>query len=184
MEEKIVAKGTSSKINIFTILSGIAAAVFYFIGFDMKSSGDSNTALWFAIALALTLVTLLVFWAMSFCEIVVTDKRIYGKVAFGKRVDLPMDSVSAVAVTSLVTQGVSVSTSSGRITFYYLSNRDDISSTIRELLIARQDKPQTTIKQEIVQSDAAELQRFKELLDSGVITQEEFDAKKKQLLGL
>ena len=31
---------------------------------------------------------------------------------------------------------------------------------------------------------ADELKRYKELLDSGVITQEEFDAKKKQLLGL
>ncbi len=30
----------------------------------------------------------------------------------------------------------------------------------------------------------AELAKFKELLDMGVITQEEFDAKKKQLLGL
>lgn len=30
----------------------------------------------------------------------------------------------------------------------------------------------------------AEIQRFKELLDQGVITQEEFDAKKRQLLGL
>ena len=29
-----------------------------------------------------------------------------------------------------------------------------------------------------------ELQKYKQLLDSGVITQEEFDAKKKQLLGL
>lgn len=33
-------------------------------------------------------------------------------------------------------------------------------------------------------SAADELKKFKELLDSGVITQEEFDAKKKQLLGL
>jgi predicted Zn-dependent peptidase len=33
-------------------------------------------------------------------------------------------------------------------------------------------------------STADELKKFKELLDSGVITQEEFDAKKKQLLGL
>ncbi len=33
-------------------------------------------------------------------------------------------------------------------------------------------------------SNADELKKFKELLDSGVITQEEFDAKKKQLLGL
>lgn len=33
-------------------------------------------------------------------------------------------------------------------------------------------------------SAADEIKKFKELLDSGVITQEEFDAKKKQLLGL
>lgn len=33
-------------------------------------------------------------------------------------------------------------------------------------------------------SAADELKKFKELLDSGVITQDEFDAKKKQLLGL
>lgn len=33
-------------------------------------------------------------------------------------------------------------------------------------------------------STADELKKFKELLDSGIITQEEFDAKKKQLLGI
>ncbi len=33
-------------------------------------------------------------------------------------------------------------------------------------------------------SAADELKKFKELLDAGVITQEEFDAKKKQLLGI
>lgn len=33
-------------------------------------------------------------------------------------------------------------------------------------------------------SVADELKKYKELLDSGIITQEEFDAKKKQLLGL
>ncbi len=48
---------------------------------------------------------------------------------------------------------------------------DNESSTQKET-------PQTSI------SSADELKKFKELLDSGVITQEEFDAKKKQLLGL
>ena len=40
--------------------------------------------------------------------------------------------------------------------------------------------------QQVVQtlSPADELLKYKQLLDSGVITQEEFDAKKKQLLGL
>ena len=33
-------------------------------------------------------------------------------------------------------------------------------------------------------SSAAQIKEFKELLDDGIITQEEFDAKKKQLLGL
>ena len=40
----------------------------------------------------------------------------------------------------------------------------------------------TTVVQEA--SAADEIKKFKELLDNGVITQEEFDAKKKQLLGL
>ena len=33
-------------------------------------------------------------------------------------------------------------------------------------------------------SNADELKKYKDLLDSGVITQEEFDEKKKQLLGI
>ncbi len=40
----------------------------------------------------------------------------------------------------------------------------------------------TVVSQQL--STADELKKFKELLDMGVITQEEFDAKKKQLLGL
>lgn len=42
------------------------------------------------------------------------------------------------------------------------------------------------IKTNVVQanSNADELKKYKDLLDSGVITQEEFEAKKKQLLGL
>lgn len=43
------------------------------------------------------------------------------------------------------------------------------------------NSPATVIQQT---SSADELKKFKELLDMGVITQEEFDAKKKQLLGL
>ena len=52
------------------------------------------------------------------------------------------------------------------------------------------DEEWETIKAEPAQettkelSAADEILKFKNLLDSGVITQEEFDAKKKQLLGL
>lgn len=52
-----------------------------------------------------------------------------------------------------------------------------------DFLIEQQlaNKPQASAS---AVSSADELKKFKELLDSGVITQEEFDAKKKQLLGL
>ena len=42
--------------------------------------------------------------------------------------------------------------------------------------------PQTTVIEQV--SAADEIKKFKELLDMGIITQEEFEAKKKQLLGL
>ncbi len=61
----------------------------------------------------------------------------------------------------------------------------ETAKKIKEYLddkIANKNSGGTTVVQQT--SAADELKKFKELLDSGVITQEEFDAKKKQLLGL
>lgn len=127
---------------------------------------------------------LIYLWLRSY-ELTVTDKRIFGKVAWGKRVDLPADSVSATA-TSRFLKGVSVSTSSGRISFRMLKNADAIYQVISNLLIERQQakvNPVTVI--ETPKDDVTEqLKKFKELQDLGVITQEEFDTKKKQLLNM
>ncbi len=127
---------------------------------------------------------LIYFWLRSY-ELTVTDKRIFGKVAWGKRVDLPVDSVSATEMIRFL-KGVSVSTSSGRISFRVLKNADAIYQVISNLLIERQqEKSKPTPMAEAPKSDEADqLKKYKELFDSGVITQEEFEAKKMQLLGL
>ena len=127
---------------------------------------------------------LIYLWLRSY-ELTVTDKRIYGKVAFGNRVDLPVDSVSATA-TIRILKGVSVSTSSGRISFLVIKNSDEIYQVVNNLLIERQqNKVSATVETTAPKSDEADqIKKYKELLDSGIITQEEFDAKKKQLLGL
>lgn len=127
---------------------------------------------------------LIYLWLRSY-ELTVTDKRIYGKVAWGKRVDLPVDSVSAIA-TIRVLKGVSVSTSSGRISFCVIKNADEIYKVMNNLLIERQqEKVNATVAAAAPKSDETDqLKKYKDLLDGGVITQEEFDAKKKQLLGL
>ena len=92
--------------------------------------------------------------------------------------------ISAVGTSAF--KGIAVATSSGKIKFLGISNQEEVHKAITDLLMERQynPKPTTQIKQEIQQSNADELKKFKELLDSGIITQEEFDAKKKQLLGL
>ena len=58
-----------------------------------------------------------------------------------------------------------------------------IQSFIDDYQTAAAPKVQT-VNNIVTKSLAEELKAFKELLDMGVITQEEFDAKKKQLLGL
>lgn len=119
-------------------------------------------------------------------SITVTDKRVYGTAAWGKRVDLPLDKISAVATS--FGHGIAVATSSGSIRFKAITNNAEVHAAISKLLMERQEKAPAASEQKSTvaasQSNADELKKFKELLDSGVITQEEFDAKKKQLLGI
>lgn len=130
-----------------------------------------------------TIVFAILYFSLRNTELVVTDKRISGKAANGKRVDLPLDSISAIALSFM--KGIAFATSSGRIKFKLIKNRDAIYDTVSKLLIERQNKTQPISVQmeRSVTSNAAELKEYKELLDSGVITEEEFNAKKKQLLG-
>ncbi len=59
-----------------------------------------------------------------------------------------------------------------------------IDKRIGESRNARNASTQSTTVVHQAASAADELKKFKDLLDMGIITQEEFDAKKKQLLGL
>lgn len=129
------------------------------------------------------LLILLVLFLLSKTKLEVTDKHVYGRTFFGKRVDLPIDAISAVGAGAF--KRLTIATSSGRISFSFLKNRDEIQKCIIDLLIDRQQKTKPAVVETVpAASNADELKKYKELLDSGIISQEEFDAKKKQLLGL
>lgn len=136
------------------------------------------------IAVGFLLLGIIAYYAVSKIELFVTDKRVYGRAAFGKQVDLPLDSVSSVKLCSF--RGIAIGTSSGLNSFWRIENRDEIYTVLCNLLIERQNKVADTpvIRQEVSQVNIDELKKFKELLDSGIITQEDFDTKKKQLLDL
>ena len=115
-------------------------------------------------------------------QITITNKRVYGKTYFGRSVDLPMDSISAVGSSWL--KGIAVSTSSGKVSFLFIEHSKEIHDLLRQLLIDRQDQKNRSQNAGTFVNNADELKKYKELLDDGVITQEEFETKKKQLLNM
>ncbi len=82
------------------------------------------------------LIAVIYYGIMSKMEIIVTNKRVYGKTAFGKRVDLPIDSISVVGTSFL--KGIDVGTSSGKIKFKGIKNYMEIHKVIIKLLNERQ----------------------------------------------
>ena len=199
MEEKVLVnskRGMITKIiSLAIIIVGIVALALiwmiktsnvYFYQRMVEHGEWYVTFLSFAAMTVLPAIVIaaILFFATSTCSMTITDKRVYGKTSFGKRVDLPLDSISAVATGMF--KGLTVATSSGKIQFFDIANQAEMYEILNTLLVERQTKEKsnatTTIHQEVSQAD--ELKKFKDLFDSGVITQEEFDAKKKQLLGL
>ena len=126
-------------------------------------------------------LAVLSYFIYSKSELTVTNKRVFGHAIFGKRVDLPLDSISAFGTS--IMKGIEISTASGVIRFKNIKNNKEIHNELSKLIIDRQKKEQiNTNTQKTCYGIADELKEFKELLDSGIITQEEFETKKKQLL--
>lgn len=183
MEEKVLAKGIFNKnFGKYCVFSLIGMFAFICL------AGFTGAFALMAPGMILGICFYIFLFLFLFCskvEMTVTDKRIFGKAIFKRRVDLPLDKISSV--DTCMFNGIGVATSSGRMKFLFCKNRDEVFDVISKLLFERQNqqKPnETIIKQETSQSNADELKKFKDLLDGGVITQEEFDQKKKQLLGL
>ena len=153
-----------------------------FVSYWVEAPGNSIILV---VTAALVLIGIILHLAFGKNSMVVTNRRVYGCSLFGKRVDIPNDSISAISITGIL-KGVVVASSSGKIGFYLIKNANEIYTEINQILIQRQGDRQklTEEKQETVQSNADELRKYKELLDMGAITQDEFDAKKKQLLEL
>lgn len=116
-------------------------------------------------------------------ELTVTDKRVYGIAEFGKRVDIPLDSISAVASSWFLSR-IIIASSSGKIAFARIGDRELAYETINKLLVERQNNNSNTVIQQVNNSNADELRKYKQLFEDGIVTQDEYEAKKKQLLNL
>ena len=116
-------------------------------------------------------------------EITVTNEAISGKLPHGKEVHIPLNQITAINRSSF--NGVSITSIGNVSNFHCIENREEVMKAISYLLAnPQQSSMQPTQSASANGSEAEQLKRLKDLLDSGVLTQEEFDAKKKQILGL
>lgn len=136
--------------------------------------------------LLISLITLLFYVGLSRCELLITEKNVTGKTLFGKQVVLPIYMISSYSIRRFLS-AVIISTASGVTKFALIGNYAEIGNVLSQKINERQENTahQTTVSTPVPQPSAMdELKKLKDLFDAGIITQEEFDAKKKQLLGL
>ena len=193
MDEKVLAQyrvGEDANFKkilwlpYIVVVFGVLCAMLGFVGMDASEVAPLLVGYGIFVAV-IGIVLVIVFTYISKTSITVTTKRVYGHAKWDD-IDLPMDSISAVAKRTQKKNGVlMLSTSSGKISFgfYTLAKLDEVHQAVSQLISERQNnKGNVTVVNNA--SNADELKKYKDLLDAGIITQEEFDAKKKQLLGL
>ena len=140
-------------------------------------------ALLMEIGAVLLVVLLIIQLWIGRSSIIVSNKRISGRGTFGHRVDLAMADVTGATTAAFHSVRVSVNSVNNKtnhIKFWLMKNNKDICGEISKLLTEDGTKNTALPNAELTKFD--ELKKYSELFDMGVITQEEFEEKKKQLM--
>lgn len=193
----IVCFGIAAFISILLAIPQNKTVYSYYFGsYEIRIVGwahifhfDSDYIMyfiWFVLAslcLITSIVLGIIYLANKNCELQITETSVKGKTLFGKEVVLPLYMVSAYSTRKWLSV-VSIATASGITKFSLIENYQEIGNVLSQLINQRQKNTQTDSTPSSKSEPMDDLVKLKSLLDSGIITQEEFDAKKKQLLGL
>ena len=199
MEEKILIKSIRSekayKNNLILIYSLSAGSAFFFafffsleVGFETFSMCFWLWLLMFSAPFALIFHFILK-KTFDRVSIVVTNYKITGAYGFKEQMNIPIDSISSVTMNSSFLSAIGFTCAGNAYRMSYIENRIEIIEVVNKLIAERTaDKRlcNTPIKAEQNSSNdiTTELKKYKSLLDEGLITQKDFENKKKQLLNL
>ena len=152
--------------------------------FEFAFSDDMDSAIWIvsiAVFVLFVVIAVMVYAFYFNQELIVNESGIKGKSTIGKEIDISIDRIASVKKSFL--KGVIVITNGQeKIKFRLMKNHNEIIEAISKGI---NTKSMNALKREnSSESSADQIKKYKELLDDGIISQEEFDAKKKQLLGL
>lgn len=176
METKAYKQAVASLPNMVASMAEDEEILYAFDGFILQKNGDRESVV--------DVVNIL------------TNKRYYFAGADGKAVFLAQPKSGAVELKDV--HAITVGTEGLRRAYVSFETKNEdykllfgngidgapFKAKFDDAISQAQKNTVETTKTQAAFSAADELKKFKELLDMNIITQEEFDAKKKQLLGL
>ncbi len=122
--------------------------------------------------------------------LVLTDERMIfldKGIAYGiRKTEIPLDKINSVSYEKgMLTSTLKMFTGAAPVEIRSIPNSsiEPLTAAINKE-IKRSKQPKTVILNNAATSVADEIRNFKSLLDDGIISQAEFDEKKKELLGL
>lgn len=138
----------------------------------------STIAVFMGITVVLGFITVLYLGDRK-AQLSITHNSVIGKKRNGKDVHFSVKDIKSVETTAI--GGLKITGLGINYSIHLIQNGGEIKNTILNLL--EESIPVQTLETK-AESSTQSIREYKELLDAGIITQEEFDAKKKQLLGL
>lgn len=178
MEEKVLIEGVFKTPKWIVVVPAVLCGFCVLLILLMLLSSEFSLALTFLLfSGCFALPLYLAFRGIRDCKLTITNQRVYGTTEFGHSVNIPLDKISSVK--RFYSKGINFSYADGTANFPYCQNVSDVYAVASELLTKNSIKNSSDET-----SNAEEIKKYKELLDCGAITKEEFEKKKKQLLGL
>ena len=106
---------------------------------------------------------------------------VFNKTFSADKVVIPLSKISGCAVSGLAAMKLTITEGTTKYEYNTVAN----SSVIVDAIKNKDSEPKNQSKPETSTSTdpAEELRKYKKLLDDGIITQEDFDQKKRMLLG-
>lgn len=147
MDEKVIMNGKSDKGKksakigiIIGLLMGVGGFILYFLIFNLLDSAIGNAAarattpiftVIMVVGVILAILFAILYFAIAKCSISITTSRVYGYAVFGKRVDLPVVSISTVSTGSF--DSIVITTSTETIKFWGIANKNELCEHINKL---------------------------------------------------
>ena len=131
------------------------------------------------------------------CSLTLTDRQVYGqlKTLIGKKkMQIPIEHLDAVMTSRGIIdvlcggEALIIQSNAGRIKFHYVQNADEFAAAAMKLISdvkksAQAAAPAPVPVQSVTGSDAMEkINSLKQMLENGLITQEQFDQKREEIL--